>query len=320
MSKPAKKGGKKPAPPAETPTAVRKTTRCGVVAVMGAPNAGKSTLVNRLVGSKVSIVSPKVQTTRTRVTGIAMEGQTQLVFLDTPGVFTPRRRLDRAMVDAAWRSATDADQVLLVVDAKRGIDDETGQLIDGLKERRIKTILVLNKTDLVKRAQLLPIAAKLNENYQFTDTFMVSAESGDGVGDLKRTLAARMPDGPWLYPEEDLTDMPARLLAAEVTREHAFRQLRQELPYSLTVETEQWQEQPDGSARIDQVIYVRKEGQRKIAIGAGGAQIKSIGAAAREELQRLFARKVHLFLHVKVAENWDERRDFYKDWGLEYEV
>jgi GTP-binding protein Era len=295
-------------------------TRCGVVAVMGAPNAGKSTLVNRLVGSKVSIVSPKVQTTRSRVTGIALAGQTQLILLDTPGVFAPRRRLDRAMVDAAWRGATDADQVLLLVDAKRGVDEETRALADGLAERRLAGVLALNKTDIVKRPQLLTLAAELNRLHPFQDTFMISAETGDGVSDLKAYLAKRMPEGPWLYPDDDLTDMPARLLAAEVTREHAFRQLRQELPYSLAVETEAWQEQPDGSARIDQVIYVRKEGQRKIAIGAGGGQVKAIGAASRAELQRLFDRKIHLFLHVKVAENWDERRDFYKEWGLEYDV
>ena len=295
-------------------------TRCGVVAVMGAPNAGKSTLVNAMVGSKVSIVSPKVQTTRTRVTGVAVEGPTQIVFLDTPGVFAPRRRLDRAMVDAAWRGAADADCVLLLVDAKRGFDDEVRRLVEGLEERRIKAVLVLNKIDLVKRAQLLSLAAELNNRHAFSDTFMIAAETGDGVADLKRHLAARMPQGPWLYPEDDLTDMPMRLLAAEVTREHAYRQLRQELPYSLAVETEAWQEQADGSARIDQVIYVRKESQRRIVIGAKGAKVKEIGAAARAELQHLLDRKVHLFLHVKVQENWDERREFYRDWGLEYNV
>jgi GTP-binding protein Era len=313
-SKPAAKQTNKANPPAES------ETRCGVVAVMGAPNAGKSTLVNRLVGGKVSIVSPKVQTTRTRVTGIAIAGQTQLILVDTPGVFAPRRRLDRAMVDAAWRGAEDADQVLLLVDAKRGVDDEARALVEGLAERRLAAALVLNKTDLVKRPLLLTLADQLNRLHAFSDTFMVSAETGDGTDDLKTWLAQRMPPGPWLYPEDDLTDMPARLLAAEVTREHAFRQLRQELPYSLSVETEAWKEQPDGSARIDQVLYVRKEGQRKIVIGGSGAQVKAIGAAARAELQHLFERKIHLFLHVKVAENWDERRDFYKEWGLEYDV
>jgi len=295
-------------------------TRCGVVAVMGAPNAGKSTLVNAMVGSKVSIVSPKVQTTRTRVTGVGMEGPAQIIFLDTPGVFAPRRRLDRAMVDAAWRSAAEADAVLLLIDAKRGVDGEARALIAGLAERRISAVLVLNKIDLIKHARLLTLAAELNQLASFTDTFMVSAENGDGVADLKRHLAGRMPEGPWLYPEDDLTDMPARLLAAEVTREHAYRQLRQELPYSLAVETEAWIEQPDGSAKIDQVIYVRKDSQRKIVIGAKGGQVKAIGAAARAELTKVLGRKIHLFLHVKVQENWDERREFYKEWGLEYNV
>jgi GTPase len=261
-----------------------------------------------------------VQTTRARVTGIAIAGPVQIIFLDTPGVFSPRRRLDRAMVDAAWRGAADADRVLLMIDARRGLDDETRLLIEGLKERRIAATLVLNKSDLVKPPQLLGLTADINGIHAFEDTFMISAETGDGVDDLKRFLAERMPKGPWLYPEDDLTDMPARLLAAEVTREHAFRQLRQELPYSLAVETEAWTEQPDGSARIDQVIFVRKEGQRKIVIGAQGGQVKAIGAASRAELQRIFDRKIHLFLHVKVAESWDERRDFYKEWGLEYDV
>jgi GTP-binding protein Era len=295
-------------------------TRCGVVAVMGAPNAGKSTLVNRLVGSKVSIVSPKVQTTRARVTGIALDGQTQMILLDTPGVFVPRRRLDRSMVDAAWRTATDADGVLMLVDAKRGNDDQTRLLIDGLKERQITAVLALNKIDLVHRPQLLDLAAQINQLGNFSDTFMISAENGDGINDLKAFMSARMPVGPWLYPEDEATDMPARLLAAEVTREHAFRQLHQELPYSLAVETESWEDQEDGSAKINQVIYVGKEGHRKIVIGAKGAQIKQIGAASRAELGRLLDRKVHLFLHVKVAENWDERRDFYRLWGLEFNV
>jgi len=293
-------------------------TRCGVVAVMGAPNAGKSTLVNRMVGSKVSIVSPKVQTTRTRVTGIAMEGQAQLILADTPGVFAPKRRLDRAMVDAAWRGAADADIVLVLVDAKRGLDEETRAIAAGLAERKLDAALALNKIDLVKRPALLGLAALLNGLHAFSDSFMISAETGDGVAELKRQLAARLPHGPFLYPEDDLTDMPARLLAAEVTREHAFRQLHEELPYSLTVETESWEEQKDGSARVNQVIYVRKEGQRKIVIGQGGARIKAIGSAARGELQRLLERKLHLFLHVKVAEKWDEERDYFKSWGLEY--
>jgi len=303
-----------------TPGAQPGATRCGVVAVMGAPNAGKSTLVNAMVGSKVSIVSPKVQTTRTRVTGVAIEGPVQVIFLDTPGVFAPRRRLDRAMVDAAWRGAAEADAVLLLIDAKKGVDKDARQIIDGLAQRRIAAVLVLNKIDLIKHARLLTLSAELNALFAFTDTFMVSAEKGDGVADLKRALAGRMPEGPWLYPEDDLTDMPARLLAAEVTREHAYRQLRQELPYSVAVETEAWTDQDDGSVRIDQVIYVRKDSQRKIVIGGKGAQVKAIGAAARAELHKILDRKVHLFLHVKVQENWDERREFYKEWGLEYNV
>jgi GTPase len=300
-------------------TAPTTATRCGVVAVMGAPNAGKSTLVNRMVGSKVSIVSPKVQTTRTRVTGIAMEGQTQLILADTPGVFAPKRRLDRAMVDAAWRGAADADIVLVLVDAKRGLDEETRAIAAGLAERKIEAALALNKIDLVKRPALLELAAQLNGLHAFTDTFMISAETGDGVADLKRQLAGRLPNGPFLYPEDDLTDMPARLLAAEVTREHAFRQLREELPYSLTVETESWEELKDGSAKVNQVVFVRKEGQRKIVIGEGGARIKAIGSASRNELQRILERKLHLFLHVKVAEKWDEERGYFKAWGLEYD-
>lgn len=293
-------------------------TSCGVVAVMGAPNAGKSTLVNRLVGSKVSIVSPKAQTTRTRVTGIAIEGPAQIILLDTPGVFAPRRRLDRAMVEAAWRSAADADQVLLLVDAKRGLDGETRAIAEGLAERKISANLALNKVDLVKRPQLLALAKQINDLHAFAATFMVSAETGDGVDDLKRHLAARVPEGPWLYAEDDITDMTERLLAAEVTREHAFRQLHEELPYSLAVETESWEEMKNGSARVNQVIYVRKESQRKIVIGQGGARVKAIGAAARAELEKLLGRKIHLFLHVKVAQDWDERRDFYQLWGLEY--
>lgn len=304
---------------AKKPIAPQAATRCGVVAVMGAPNAGKSTLVNRMVGSKVSIVSPKVQTTRTRVTGIAMHGQTQIIFHDTPGVFAPRRRLDRAMVDAAWRGASEADVVLILVDAKRGVDEETRAILEGLRERRVEAALVLNKIDLVKRPALLAVAAAVNDAHVFTDTFMISAETGDGVADLRAHIAGRMPAGPWLYPEDDLTDMPARLLAAEVTREHAFRQLREELPYSLTVETESWEEQKDGSAKVNQVVFVRKEGQRKIVIGQGGARIKAIGSASRSELQRMLERKLHLFLHVKVAEKWDEERDYFKSWGLEYD-
>ncbi|MBI3453951.1 MAG: GTPase Era [Rhodospirillales bacterium] len=294
--------------------------RCGFVAVLGAPNAGKSTLVNRLIGAKVSIVSPKAQTTRARIAGIAVTGAIQTVYLDLPGVFAPRRRLDRAMVDAAWRGAGDADFVLLVVDAKRGFDDETAQIVAALRDRGIAAGLVVNKIDLIKRPPLLDLVATLNREGAFTDTFLVSAATGDGTADLKRAIEARLPAGPWHYPEDQLTDISERLLAAEVTREQAFLQLHQELPYALAVETEKWEDFADGSARIEQTIYVQRDGQRKIVIGEKGAKVKAIGAAARAELARILGRNIHLFLHVKVAENWGEKRDFYRTWGLEYDV
>jgi GTP-binding protein Era len=295
-------------------------TRAGFVAVLGAPNVGKSTLVNRLVGSKVSIVSPKVQTTRARVIGLAMRDAAQVAFLDLPGIFAPRRRLDRAMVDAAWRGAVDADVVLLVVDARSGLDDNTETIIAGLTERRIEAVAAINKIDVVKRPALLGLAAALNARAKFAATFMVSAATGDGADDLMKDLVARMPEGPFLYPEDQLTDMSERLLAAEVTREQVFLQLHQELPYSVAVETEKWEEFKDGSARVEQVIYVQRDGQRKIVIGEKGARIKAIGAAARRELANVLGRKVHLFLHVKVAENWADKRDFYRIWGLEYDA
>ncbi|HEX2114046.1 MAG TPA: GTPase Era [Alphaproteobacteria bacterium] len=296
------------------------TTRAGFVAVLGAPNVGKSTLVNRLVGSKVSIVSPKVQTTRARVMGIAMRGTTQVAFLDLPGVFAPKRRLDRAMIDAAWRGAADADVVLLLIDAIRGLDDNTETIIAGLTERGIEAVAAINKIDLVKRPALLGLAASLNARAKFAATFMLSASTGDGVDDLMKDLMARMPEGPFLYPEDQLTDMSERLLAAEITREQLFLQLHQELPYSVAVETEKWEEFKDGSARVEQVIYVQRDSQRKIVIGEKGARIKAIGAAARTELACVLGRKVHLFLHVKVAEDWAEKRDFYRVWGLEYDA
>ncbi|HJS30843.1 MAG TPA: GTPase Era [Alphaproteobacteria bacterium] len=294
--------------------------RCGFIAVMGAPNSGKSTLVNRLVGAKVSIVSPKVQTTRTRVTGIALEGESQIVFLDLPGVFEARKRLDRAMVDAAWRGAADADQVLLLADATRAFDDKTRRIVEGIRSRGLVAVLAINKIDLVKPPSLLKLARSLNDAAAFAATFMISAATGDGVGDLKTYLARAVPAGPWLYPEDQISDMPERLLAAEITREQAFIQLRQELPYSIAVETEKWQELRDGSARIEQVVYVRRDNQRKIVLGEGGSRIKTIGAAARGEMVRSFGRNIHLFLHVKVAEDWAERRDFYRLWGLEYDA
>jgi GTP-binding protein Era len=295
-------------------------THAGFVAVLGAPNVGKSTLVNQLVGSKVSIVSPKVQTTRARVMGIAMRGTTQLAFLDLPGVFAPKRRLDRAMVDAAWRGAVDADVVLLVIDASRGLDDNTETIIAGLAERRIAAVVAINKIDLVKRTALLGLAEALSKRATFAATFMVSAVRNDGIEDLMADLLRRMPESPFLYPEDQLTDMSERLLAAEITREQLFLQLHQELPYSVAVETEKWEEFKDGSARVEQVIYVQRDSQRKIVIGEKGARVKAIGAAARAELANVLGRKVHLFLHVKVAEDWAEKRDFYRLWGLEYDA
>lgn len=292
--------------------------RCGYVAVLGAPNAGKSTLVNRLVGAKVSIVTPKVQTTRTRVVAIAIEGDSQLVFIDTPGIFKPKRRLERAMVEAAWGGAADADLIVLLVDAARGRDAETDGIIEGLKQAERKAILALNKIDLVARPNLLGLAKSLNDEGIFSDVFMISALDGDGVDDLKRHLAAAVPEGPWLYPEDQLATMPERLLAAEITREQLFLQLRQELPYSLTVETDKWEDRKDGSARIDQTIYVERESQRAIVLGKGGSMIKRIGQLARAEMTRVFQRPIHLFLFVKVREGWTDDPERYRAMGLDY--
>jgi len=297
-------------------------TTCGFIAVLGAPNAGKSTLVNRLVGAKVSIVSPKVQTTRTRVTGIAIEGQTQLVFIDTPGIFRgPRRRLDRAMIDAAWRGARDADMVLLVVDASRArIDDDTQRIAGELKDTGRKAILALNKIDLVRKETLLDKAKQLDEAGVVSDIFMISATAGDGVDDLKAHIAARVPPGPWHFPEDQLSDMPQRLLAAEITREQIFLRLHQELPYAVAVETESWEEFKDGSAKVSQVIYVERDSQRPIVLGKGGQTIKAIGAGARKQLEEIVGRRVHLMLRVKLREDWSEARELYSDWGLEWEA
>jgi GTP-binding protein Era len=264
--------------------------------VLGAPNVGKSTLVNRLVGSKVSIVSPKVQTTRSRVLGIVLHGHSQLVLIDTPGIFVPRRRLDRAMVAAAWSGASDADIILLLVDSSKGLDRDTSEIVARLKDRQQRAILVLNKVDLVRKPALLDLTQKLTAAGIFTDTLMISAQTGDGVGDLLARLVPRLPPGPWLFPEDQISDMPMRLLAAEITREKLYLQLRQELPYAAAVETERWTEQTDGSARIDQVIYVLRRNQKGIVLGKGGQQIKAIGAAAREELEALLERRIHLFL------------------------
>ena len=293
-------------------------TRCGFVAIIGAPNAGKSTLVNRLVGSKVAIVTHKVQTTRARIRGIAMEGRTQIVFVDTPGIFKPKRRLDRAMVDAAWGGAGDADLIALMVDMESGRDSDVERIVEGLKRQGRKAILVLNKADACDREKLLKTAAKLNETGLFTETFMVSALTGDGVSDLKRHIAALLPEGPWHYPEDQAADVPLRSLAAEITREKLFLRLHDELPYSLTVETEEWEQKKDGSIRIAQVIYVERDSQKKIALGKGGQTIKTIGQMAREELQEMLETKVHLFLFVKVRENWSDDRERYREMGLDF--
>ncbi|MEE8202573.1 MAG: GTPase Era, partial [Alphaproteobacteria bacterium] len=287
--------------------------RCGFIALVGAPNAGKSTLLNQFVGSKVSIVTPKVQTTRSRITGICIAGRSQLVFVDTPGIFAPRRRLDRAMVAAAWSGARDADIVVVLVDARRGIDADVRRIVDGLGNSRRKAVLALNKIDLVKPAALLPLTAELDASGIFDETFMISALSGDGVGDLRDFLAARVPDGPWLYPEDQISDMPLRLLAAEVTREQLFLQLHQELPYALTVETERWDERDDESLRIDQIVYLQRESHKPMVLGKGGSRIKEVGSAARRELEALIGRRVHLFLHVKVAPKWADDPARYRD-------
>lgn len=293
-------------------------TQAGFVAILGAPNVGKSTLLNQAVGSKISIVTPKVQTTRSRIRGIRVLGRAQLIFVDTPGIFTAKRRFERAMVHAAWRGADDADAIMLLVDAGRGIDRDTRAIIAGLVAARRQVIAVINKIDTVPRAQLLPLAARLNETGIVTETFMISALNGDGVDDLLRYLAAALPRGPWLYPADQLSDISERLLAAEITREQLFLQLRQELPYALAVETEQWREQKDGSARIEQVIYVLRATHKQIVIGKGGARIKAVGAAARAELEALLGRPVHLFLFVKVRGNWIDDPERYRDIGLDY--
>jgi len=298
---------------------VSATKSCGTIALVGAPNAGKSTLLNRLVGSKLSIVTPKVQTTRSRVLGIALRGAAQLIFIDTPGIFAPKRRLDRAMVAAAWASAEDADLVVVLVDAARGLDDDTRQILARLKGTGRRTVVAINKIDLVKRESLLPLADALGKAGDFERVFMISSTAGDGTDDLADFLAGAMPQGPWLYPEDQLTDLPQRLLAAEITREQIFLQLHQELPYATTVETEGWEERADGSVKITQTIHVQRPGQKAIVLGKGGAQVKQIGAAARAELERLFERRVHLFLFVRVSENWAEDRAHYAAIGLDYE-
>lgn len=295
-------------------------TRCGYVALIGAPNAGKSTLLNRLVGRKLAIVTPKAQTTRSRLLGIAIEGPAQIVFVDTPGIFAPRRRLDRAMVSAAWSGAEDADETVLLVDAAHGIDRDTRRILDRLAERGRKSILALNKIDLVRRDTLLGLAAVLSQSGRFDPVFMISGLNGDGVEDLKHYLAAAVPAGPWLFPEDQLSDAPERLIAAEVTREQVFLQLHDELPYASTVETESWEDRRDGSVRIEQVIYVERQSQRAIVLGDRGQRIKAIGARARAELEQMLERRVHLFLFVKVRQNWGEDRERFEALGLDYDI
>jgi GTP-binding protein Era len=300
-------------------------THCGFAAVIGAPNAGKSTLVNALVGSKVSIVSPKVQTTRMRVRGVAIRGETQIVFVDTPGIFKPRRRLDRAMVNAAWAGAGEAHAVLLIVDAPAlaaqpdGLAArDTQSIIEGLKQSNRRPALIVNKIDALAREKVLPLVEKFNSEGIFEQVFMVSALTGDRVEDVAAWTASKMPDGPWLYPEDQAADIPSRLLAAEITREKLYLRLHDELPYATMVETEKWEDRKDGSVKIDQVIYVQRDGQKAILLGKGGQTIKKIGELARHEMEELFGRRVHLFLFAKVRENWPEAREHYAAMGLEY--
>ncbi|MBA4047992.1 MAG: GTPase Era [Sphingomonas sp.] len=294
------------------------TQKCGLVAVVGAPNAGKSTLVNALVGQKVAIVSPKAQTTRVRLMGVALEGDTQILLVDTPGIFEPKRRLDRAMVAAAWGGAEGADLIAMVVDAKGGLGPKVLPIAEGLAARREKKFLILNKVDLADKARLLVHAERLNAAAGFAETFFVSAATGDGLPELKAALAAEMPAGPWHFPEDQVSDATERMLAAEVTREQLYLQLHAELPYDSAVETERYQEREDGSVEIHQQILVARTTQRAIVLGKGGARIREIGARARAELSVLMERKVHLYLHVKVKENWDEDRGVYRDMGLDW--
>jgi len=293
-------------------------TRCGFVALIGAPNAGKSTLLNQVVGSKVSIVSRKVQTTRALVRGIALDGEAQIIFVDTPGIFAPKRRLDRAMVSSAWDGAGDADVTALLVDARKGVDGEVDSILDRLGDLKRTRTLVLNKIDTVEPPRLLELADGLNRRVAFEETFMISALKGHGVGLFKNHLGRRMPLGPWLYPEDQISDAPLRSLAAEITREKIFERLHDELPYQSMVTTEQWKDMPDGSARIEQTIYVMRDGHKKIVIGEGGRTIKAIGSAARKEIAAAAEQKVHLFLFVKVRENWADDPERYRDMGLNF--
>jgi GTPase len=296
-------------------------TRAGFVALIGEPNAGKSTLLNRMVGAKISIVTHKVQTTRTRIRGIAMEGQSQIVFVDTPGLFKPRRRLDRAMVAAAWGGAADADIIVLLIEAHRGMTDGVARIIDSLRDRIPQgqmVALAINKIDRVKAEVLLALTEKLNEAFPFVKTFMISAEKGYGVADLKEWLAGQVPAGPWFYPEDQIADLPMRMIAAEITREKLTLRLHEELPYQLTVETENWEDKPDGSTRIDQLIYVARDGHKGIVLGNKGETIKAVGQAARAELMTFLERPVHLFLQVKVRPGWLEEKERFDEMGLDF--
>lgn len=297
------------------------TTRAGFVALIGEPNAGKSTLLNRMVGAKVSIVTHKVQTTRARIRGVCMEGAAQIVFVDTPGLFRPRRRLDRAMVAAAWGGAADADIIVLLIEAHRGLTDGVQAIIDNLKDKIPSTAtvaLAINKIDKVKAETLLALTEKLNGAFSFAKTFMISAERGYGVDDLREWLAAELPEGPWFYPEDQIADLPMRMIAAEMTREKLTLRLHEELPYQLTVETEKWEDRPDGSTRIDQVVYVARDGHKGIVLGAKGETIKAIGQQARAEIATFLDRPVHLFLTVKVRPNWMEETERYSEMGLDF--
>ena len=295
-------------------------TRAGFVALIGEPNAGKSTLLNRMVGAKVSIVTHKVQTTRARIRGVAMEGAAQIVFVDTPGLFQPRRRLDRAMVAAAWGGVADADIVVLLIEAHRGLTEGVERILESLADRThgATVALAINKIDRVEAPALLKLAQEMNDRFPFTRTFMISAERGHGVDDLRRWLAAELPEHPWLYPEDQIADLPMRMIAAEITREKLTLRLHQELPYQLTVETEQWQERPDGSARIDQVIYVIRDGHKGIVIGHKGETLKIIGQQVREDIEEFLGRKAHLFLTVKVRPNWLDEAERYNEIGLDF--
>lgn len=295
-----------------------KSGRCGFVALIGAPNAGKSTLLNALVGSKIAIVTHKVQTTRSRLVGVAVHGDAQMIFVDTPGIFAPKKRLERAMVAAAWEGANDADVIVFMVDATRKIEDSTRIIAEGLKDSSKKAILVLNKIDLVKRDTLLAKTQELNELGEFEETLMISSTKGHGLDVLKDKITENLPEGPWLYPEDHLTDISERMLASEITREKFFLRFHEELPYATTIETERWKDLKDGSVRIEQVIYVERDSQKMIVIGKGGQGLKSIGKAAREELEELLDRKVHLFIFVKVRKGWSDDKERYRNMGLDW--